>query len=87
MALQTAIRDRATELSGAEIAGAYAATVLVDALALAALLRLVTLGGSRPALIAAGLPAAAMMVGALLLCHALAVAKLAQRPERPRVLR
>ena len=80
MALQTAIHDRATELSGAEIATAYAATALVDAFALAALLRLAELdSGSRLALTAAALPLAGLMVGALLLCHALAVAKLAQR--------
>jgi hypothetical protein len=79
MALRTAIDDRASELSGAEVIAAYAATAVVDAVAAAALLRLAELDhGSWLPLAAAALPLAAVMVGALLLCHALAIAKFAQ---------
>jgi hypothetical protein len=87
MALQTAIHDRAAELSGAEIAAVYVTTALIDAFAFAAMLRLAELdSGARLPLAAVALPVAVIMVGALLLCHALAVAKFAQRePERPRV--
>jgi hypothetical protein len=87
MALQTAIHDRAAELTGAEIGAVYAATALTDALAFAAMLRLAELDPSaRLPLAVTALPLAAIMVGALLLCHALAVAKIAQRePERPQV--
>ena len=87
MAMQTAIHDRAAELSGAEIAAVYVTTAVVDAVAFAAMLRMAELDpGARLPLTAMALPLAAMMLGALLLCHALAVAKIAQRqPERPQV--
>jgi hypothetical protein len=87
MALQTAIHDRTAELSGIEIAAAYVTTALIDVVALAAMLRLAELNsGARLPLAAAALPLVAVMLGALLLCHALAVAKIAQRqPERPQV--
>lgn len=79
MSLRAAVNQRAAELSVVEIAAAYAATAGLTGLTVAAVVQLAQLnpGALLPLLVVAA-PIAAAMVGALLLCHALAVAKLEQ---------